>query len=99
LYEKEAQRVLAGYKDATAESKPRYPILPAYELCLKCSHLFNQLDARGVISTTERATLIARVRTLACRTAAAYLDQKSLARLERPSETSVHSTAALGVRS
>jgi glycyl-tRNA synthetase alpha chain len=39
--------------------------LPAYDLCMKCSHLFNLLDARGVISTTERATYIARVRNMA----------------------------------
>jgi glycyl-tRNA synthetase alpha chain len=42
---------------------------------LKCSNLFNLMDARGVISTTERAALMARVRTLACRGAAAYLEQ------------------------
>ena len=53
----------------------RYPLLAAYDHCLKCSHLFNLMDARGVISTTERAALMARVRTLACRTAAAYLEQ------------------------
>ena len=39
--------------------------LPAYDQCLKASHLFNLLDARGVISVTERATYIARVRDLA----------------------------------
>lgn len=39
--------------------------LPAYDQCLKASHLFNLLDARGVISVTERAAYIARVRTLA----------------------------------
>ena len=39
--------------------------LPAYDLCIKCSHLFNLLDARGVISTTERASYIARVRDMA----------------------------------
>ncbi len=53
----------------------RYPLLAAYDHCLKCSHLFNLMDARGVISTTERAALMARVRTLACRAASAYLDQ------------------------
>jgi glycyl-tRNA synthetase alpha subunit len=37
--------------------------------------LFNLMDARGVISTTERAALMARVRSLSCRTAAAYLEQ------------------------
>jgi glycyl-tRNA synthetase alpha chain len=39
--------------------------LPAYEHCIKASHLFNLLDARGVISVTERAAYIARVRALA----------------------------------
>jgi glycyl-tRNA synthetase alpha chain len=39
--------------------------LPAYDQCIKASHLFNLLDARGVISVTERAGYIARVRTLA----------------------------------
>jgi glycyl-tRNA synthetase alpha chain len=39
--------------------------LPAYDQCLKASHNFNMLDARGVISVTERAAYIGRVRTLA----------------------------------
>jgi glycyl-tRNA synthetase alpha chain len=39
--------------------------LPAYDQCIKASHCFNLLDARGVISVTERAAYIARVRTLA----------------------------------
>ena len=39
--------------------------LPAYEQCVKASHLFNLLDARGVISVLERASFIARVRALA----------------------------------
>jgi len=57
------------------KDRVRYPLLAAYDHCLKCSHLFNLMDARGVISTTERAALMARVRTLACRTAASYLAQ------------------------
>jgi len=40
-------------------------VLPAYEYCLKASHLFNLLDARGVTSVTERTNMIGRVRTLA----------------------------------
>lgn len=40
-------------------------VLPAYEQCIKASHFFNLLDARGVISATERPTYIARVRDLA----------------------------------
>ena len=39
--------------------------LPAYDQCIKASHLFNLLDARGVISVAERAAYIGRVRTLA----------------------------------
>ena len=39
--------------------------LPAYDQCMKASHLFNMLDARGVISVTERAAYISRVRNLA----------------------------------
>ena len=45
--------------------KKRFPLLGAYDLCLKCSHLFNILDARGAISVTERVGVIARVRALA----------------------------------
>jgi glycyl-tRNA synthetase alpha chain len=60
---------------ASATARARYPILAAYDHCLKCSHLFNLMDARGVISTTERAALMQRVRTLACRAAAAHLEQ------------------------
>jgi glycyl-tRNA synthetase alpha chain len=62
---------------APTKTRQRYPLLAAYDHCLKCSHLFNLMDARGVISTTERAALMQRVRTLACRTAAAYLEQAS----------------------
>ena len=39
--------------------------LPAYDMVVKCSHIFNLLDARGAISVTERAGYIARVRKLA----------------------------------
>jgi len=53
----------------------RYPLLAAYDLCLKCSHLFNILDARGAISVTERVGVIARVRALAVGIAKAYVDQ------------------------
>ena len=75
LHEKEAKELLDGFKAAEGKAREHYPLLAAYDHCLKCSHLFNLLDARGVISTTERAALMARVRTLACRTAASYLEQ------------------------
>ena len=48
-------------------------VLPAYDQCLKASHLFNLLDARGVISATERAAYIARVRALARACCTAWL--------------------------
>jgi glycyl-tRNA synthetase alpha chain len=60
---------------ASAKARARYPILAAYDHCLKCSHLFNLMDARGVISATERTALMQRVRTLACRAAAAFLER------------------------
>jgi glycyl-tRNA synthetase alpha chain len=51
-------------------------VLPAYDACLKCSHLFNLLDARGAISVTERVTRILRVRKLAGKCAAAWERQR-----------------------
>jgi glycyl-tRNA synthetase alpha chain len=81
LHEKEAKELLDSWKalpgnvGAPTKERVRYPLLAAYDHCLKCSHLFNLMDARGVISTTERAALMQRVRTLACRTAAEYLAQ------------------------
>jgi glycyl-tRNA synthetase alpha chain len=51
-------------------------LMPAYEYCLKCSHVFNLLDARGVLSVTERTGYIARVRALAKLCASAYLRQR-----------------------
>ena len=53
----------------------RFPVLAAYDLCLKCSHLFNLLDARGAISVTERVGVIARIRALAVGVAKAYAAQ------------------------
>ena len=64
-YEKEALKVLdAGF------------VLPAYEYCLKCSHTFNLLDARGAISVTERTGYIGRIRNLARRSAEKFLAQR-----------------------
>lgn len=51
-------------------------VLPAYEYCLKCSHTFNLLDARGAISVTERTGYIGRIRHLARLCAKAYLAQR-----------------------
>ncbi|MEF2144505.1 MAG: glycine--tRNA ligase subunit alpha [Desulfovibrionaceae bacterium] len=49
---------------------------PAYDYCLKCSHTFNLLDARGAISITERTGYIGRVRNLASAVAALYAAQR-----------------------
>ena len=92
LYEAECKGLLEKYTDLTKEDgnphfsqktgemglpdKSRYPLLAAYDLCLKCSHLFNILDARGAISVTERVGVIARVRALAVGIAKAWVDQQ-----------------------
>ncbi len=70
----DTDRLFRHFADAEAECqsllgaagtvRPPLP-LPAYDQCLKASHLFNLLDARGVISVTERAAYIGRVRALA----------------------------------
>jgi len=64
-YEAESQRAIAEAL-----------VLPAYEYCLKCSHTFNLLDARGAISVTERTGYIGRIRQLARASAEAYLKQR-----------------------
>lgn len=51
-------------------------VIPAYEYCLKCSHTFNLLDARGAISVTERTGYIARIRNLARACAEEYLKHR-----------------------
>jgi glycyl-tRNA synthetase alpha chain len=88
LYEAECKALIerwgASKKDSNdvdsgSESKgqiARFPVLGAYDLCLKCSHLFNILDARGAISVTERVGVIARVRALAVGIAKAWVDQQ-----------------------
>lgn len=81
LYERECLKHLEDFAlISTAPKDPayariikRFPLLPAYDLCLKCSHLFNILDARGAISVTERVGVIARIRNLAVGIAEAYL--------------------------
>lgn len=80
LHEKEAGQLLDASEKQSAAGKQRVPLLAAYDHCLKCSHLFNLLDSRGVISTTERAQLIGRIRQIACRVAVDFLAQQSEAR-------------------
>jgi glycyl-tRNA synthetase alpha chain len=85
LYEAECKALLDKYAelakatpvdDGWQTNKNRFPVLAAYDLCLKCSHLFNVLDARGAISVTERVAVIARVRALAVGIAKAYAGQQ-----------------------
>jgi glycyl-tRNA synthetase alpha chain len=79
--EKYDEVVRAGLVELThvkgASSVSRFPVLPAFDLCLKCSHLFNLLDSRAAISVTERVTLIAQIRRLAVGVAKAYLVQQA----------------------
>ena len=81
LCEAECKALLDAYSElgrrkGAASEKKRFPLLGGYELCLKCSHLFNILDARGAISVTERVGVIARVRALAVGVAKAWVDQQ-----------------------
>jgi glycyl-tRNA synthetase alpha chain len=84
MYESECQALIAKFnaintdEATTIAALARFPLLGAYDLCLKCSHLFNLLDARGAISVTERVGVIARIRQLAVGLAKAYLAQQSV---------------------
>jgi glycyl-tRNA synthetase alpha chain len=61
LAEKEAEQLIA-----------KNLLLPAYDMCLKCSHFFNLLDSRGAISVTERVKMIAQIRALVNQVALKY---------------------------
>lgn len=80
MFEAEAQQLLERSRPLGEEGEPpvvtRSCIIPAYEYTLKCSHLFNVLDARGALSVRERAAYIGRVRTLARGVARAYVAQR-----------------------
>ncbi len=97
LCEAECTKLIEGYValskdksevDGVAREKSHFPLLGAYDLCLKCSHYFNILDARGAISVTERVGVIARVRALAVGIAKAWMDQQFPA--EKKTESSDH---------
>src|SRR5207302_10074640 len=84
LYEAECKAMIEAYaasgrKQAAGPvnfDRHRFPLLAAYDLCFKWSHLFNLLDWRGAISVTERVGVIARVRALAVGIAKAYVEQR-----------------------
>jgi glycyl-tRNA synthetase alpha chain len=94
MYEAECKALLDRYAalskenndgDGVQPDKHRFPLLGAYDLCLKCSHLFNILDARGAISVTERVGVITRVRALAVGIAKAFVEQQKAVDSESPS--------------
>jgi glycyl-tRNA synthetase alpha chain len=82
-YEAEAQALLTranallADEKASAVDKRRFPTISTYELALKCSNLFNLLDARGAISVTERVGMIGRIRNLAVGVAKVYATQQT----------------------
>ncbi len=71
--EDECRRILDAEADDPKTGKRIVMAQPAYDQCIKASHIFNLLDARGVISVTERQAYIGRVRTLAKACADAFL--------------------------
>jgi glycyl-tRNA synthetase alpha chain len=72
----EKANALMADERATVADKRRFPLLATYELALKCSNLFNLLDARGAISVTERVGVIGRIRALAVGVAKAWAQQQ-----------------------
>ena len=76
--EKMCQEILGmGDLKKKSSSKKNILVQPAYDQCIKASHLFNVLDSRGVISTAQRQVYIGRVRALAKLCADAYIDEVS----------------------
>ncbi len=67
LNSKEAQKLI-----------DRNLLLPAYDVCLKCSHVFNLLDSRGAISVSERVNMIAQIRELVTQVAFRYVSAEEL---------------------
>ncbi|SDX68234.1 MULTISPECIES: glycine--tRNA ligase subunit alpha [Salimicrobium] len=78
-YEKEAEKLME-----------RNLVFPAYDYVLKCSHTFNLLDAKGVISVTERTGYIGRVRNLARKIAKAYVEKREELGFPMLKEESTH---------
>src|SRR5437868_2366006 len=81
--------------DGLRRERERFPLLAAYDVCLKCSHLFNILDARGAISVTERVGVIARIRNLAVGVAKAWLAAQG-PRAKEPTASGAKAPVAIG---
>jgi glycyl-tRNA synthetase alpha chain len=72
-------RLFTHYESEAGRLLEQGLYLPAYDFCLRCSHTFNVLDARGAVSTTERPGYIGRVRRIACACAEAHLKSREAA--------------------
>ncbi len=72
-------QLFAAYEGQAEAALEAGLIIPAYEWILKCSHAFNTLEARGAVGVAERTTYIGRIRALARRAAAAYLESRGAA--------------------
>jgi glycyl-tRNA synthetase alpha chain len=70
------RRLFEMYEAESVKMAGKDLVLPTYDYCLKCSHVFNILDARGAISVTERTSYIGRIRNLAKLSAEGYLKQR-----------------------
>jgi glycyl-tRNA synthetase alpha chain len=81
IHEGEAKRLLELFTNSA--EKARFPLLATYDHVLKCSNLFNTLDARGAISVTERVGVIGRVRKQAVGVAEAWIVQQGVLEQEK----------------
>ncbi|MEO0913057.1 MAG: glycine--tRNA ligase subunit alpha, partial [Pseudomonadota bacterium] len=79
--EAECQRILEAPAEDPKTGKRIIMAHPAYDQCIKASHIFNLLDARGVISVTERQAYIGRVRALARSCAEAFVQTEAAGRV------------------
>ena len=70
------RRLFADFESESKSLAQKALPIPAYEMTMKCSHIFNLLDARGVVSATERVGYVSRVRALARAAAKAWLDAR-----------------------
>jgi glycyl-tRNA synthetase alpha chain len=77
--EADVDKMISFFNDYEAEAQKligRKLVLPAYDYCLKCSHVFNLLDARKAISVAERTRYIGRIRNIARNVAETYVSQR-----------------------
>jgi glycyl-tRNA synthetase alpha chain len=89
-----AERACRSYLEAGDRGTHHLMVLPAYDQCIKASHAFNLLDARGVISVTERQSYILRVRDLAKACGAAWLKTEAGGNVIAPDPATTEAAAA-----